>query len=85
MTEVLQLNLHRKWFAEIVPRKSASNIGIKSHIGVKGWKDGNTTLSSFAMATLPMRRRCWWSFGVFAGREKDEKRNTPYSLGVSWK
>ena len=82
MSEVLHLTLHRKWFADIVSRKNASNIGKKSPIGVKDWKDENTTLLNFRNGYGPNAPEILVRvFVVSAGTEKDSKAHYAILLG----
>ena len=58
MTEVLQLNLHRKWFAEIVSKKKRVEYRDQKPHWRKRLEGRKYDVIKFRNGYTPVRRRC---------------------------
>jgi hypothetical protein len=80
MTQILHLNLHRRFFADIEAGDKRTEFRDRTPYCVNGWRGDITKSSSFGMGTLPKHLRCWWSIAVSAVSEPGARRVTPFVL-----
>jgi hypothetical protein len=58
VSDILHLNLHREFFAEIVAGPKRIELEVEHLTGANALKVGNTKSSNSAMVIVPMPLRC---------------------------
>ena len=80
MSEILQLNLHREFFAAIANKQKRIEYRKQSRYWRKRLEGENLTPSFSATVMRKTHRKCWWNFADCVAMEKVVTLTTPSAL-----